>query len=70
MEKEYLTLKKDENNLEESIKKLKLEQNKVAKIVASLNNERIATEKKLDFLRKEVKELKGVAAAKDQQKAR
>merc|ERR1719300_1116938 len=56
--------------IEESIRKLKLEQNKVAKTVASLNNERMATEKKLDFLRKEVKELKGVAAAKDQQKAR
>jgi hypothetical protein len=40
------------------------------KCIESLENERITTEKRLEFLRTEVKELKGVAAAKDQQKAR
>jgi len=70
IEKEFLKLKSEKKKVEESVSTLKEEKIREEKSLASLESERITTEKRLEFLRTEVKELKGVAAAKDQQKAR
>ena len=56
--------------MEAKVSVLKDEKTKAEKSLETLQKERITTEKRLEFLRTEVKELKGVAAAKDQQKAR
>merc|ERR1712106_151331 len=70
IEKEFQRLKAEKGKLEVSVNVLKEEKVKAEKGLALVEDERITTEKRLEFLRTEVTELKGVAAAKDQQKAR
>merc|ERR1711892_221294 len=70
IEKEFKKLKVEKHKAEESVTVLKREKTSIEKSITSLESERMSTEKRLEFLRLEVKELKGVAAAKDQQKAR
>ena len=70
IEKEFKKLKVEKHKAEESVTVLKKEKTSIEKSITSLESERMSTEKRLEFLRLEVKELKGVAAAKDQQKAR
>ena len=70
IEKEFIKLKAEKQKVEESINSLKEQKIRAEKSIASLENEGITTEKRLEFLRTEVKELKGVAATKDEQKAR